>query len=325
VGGVLQVGLFGGYALRFAAQLAEEELRTAETLPEIARAAGKPYIVHSLYAPHDTEPIRVLRRARVPVLASLDIACRCAAAVSEWGQNRQRVPVEKRTLTPAPDAFSSAHQAGRSALLEPEARALVARYGIRVVNACVATTAEQARNAAIYNRLPVVMKLIAATIPHKTDAGAVRLGLHTLVDVERAFTELMQIAPDATGVLVSPMLPRPAAEVMVGARRDPQFGPIITIGTGGTNVEAAHDSVIRVLPIDADDARAAIRETTAGRVLANPRGRTPANLEGLVQVMLRLGDCIMANPEISDIELNPVFVDENDAVAVDARAFLLES
>src|SRR5262249_42421296 len=162
-------------------------------------------------------------------------------------------------------------------LVEPEARALVARYGIHVVNACVATTAEQARNAAVYNKLPVVMKLIAATVPHKTDAGAVRLGLKTLDEVEQAFIELMQIAPDAHGVLVSPMLPRPAAEVMVGARHDAQFGPIITIGSGGTNVEAAHDSVIRVLPIYADDARAAILETMAGRVLANPRGRAAAN------------------------------------------------
>ncbi len=325
VGGVLMVGLFGGYALRFAEQLGEAERQTAHALPEIARSSGKPLIVYSLYAAHDTEPLRNLRAAGVPVCASLDVACRCATALAEWGRNQQRTPPSARALHPATDGFSAAQQAGRSVLLEPEARALAARYGVRFVSACICATAEQARSAAARLGTPVVLKLIAATIPHKTDAGAVRLGLVTLEEVEQAFYELMRIARDATGVLVSPMLPRPVAEVLVGARRDPQFGPVLTVGMGGTAVEHVRDAVVRILPIDAREARAAVEETVVGRLLTEPRGRAPGNVDALIDLMLRLGDCIMANPEIAEIELNPVFVSERGAIAVDARAFLLEA
>ena len=324
VGGVLMVGLFGGYALRFAAQLAEEEDQTANALPEIARAAGKTLVVFSLYSDRDTTPLRLLREAEVPVWDSLDVACRCIAAASEWARFRKRAALPARALTAAPDVFSSAVQAGRTVLLEPEARGLVARYGVRLVHACVCPTAEDAKRAALHLGMPVVLKLIAASVPHKTDSGAVRLGVATLDEVERAFAQLMRIARDARGVLVSPLLPKPVEEVLVGARRDPQFGPLITVGAGGTAVELTRDVAIRLLPITPDEARAALAETAVARALTQPRGRAPANVDALIDVMLRLSDCLVANPEVAEIELNPVFVDEHTAVAVDARGFLTE-
>jgi acetate---CoA ligase (ADP-forming) len=324
VGGVLMVGLFGGYAIRFAAELAEEEKQTARALPEIARAANKPLVVFSLYSGRNTIPLQTLREEDVPVLDSLDVAARCAAALSEWARyNRRTVPPERR-VTAAPDAFNAAFQAGRSALLEPEARGLVARYGVRLAHACVCPTVDDAKRAALHLGMPVVLKLIAASVPHKTDFGAVRLDVSSIDEVERAFAELMSIAPDARGVLVSPQLPKPVAEVLVGARRDPQFGPVLTVGAGGTAVELARDVAIRLAPLTRAEARAALDETVVGKMLTQPRGRAPGNVEALIDVMLGLSDCILANPELAEVELNPVFVDENGAVAVDARGFLTE-
>jgi acetyltransferase len=318
------VGLFGGYALRFAAQLAEEENQTALALPEIARAAGKTLVVFSLYSGRDTTPLQTLREAEVPVLDSLDVACRCVAAASEWARFQKREALPARVLTAAPDAFSAAVQAGRAVLLEPEARGLIARYGVRLVHACVCPTVDDAKRAALHLGMPVVLKLIAASVPHKTDWGAVRLGVATLDDIERAFSELMRIARDARGVLLSPLLPKPVVEVLVGARRDQQFGPLITVGAGGTAVELTRDVAIRLLPITRAEACAALNETVLGRALVQPRGRAPANVDALVDVLLRLSDCLLANPEVAEIELNPVFVDEHTAVAVDARGFLTE-
>ena len=324
VGGVLMVGLFGGYALRFAARLAEEEEGTARALPEVARAAGKPLVVFSLYSGRNTTPLQMLRDAEVPVLDSLDVACRCVAATSEWARVQKRPAVPQSRFMAAPDAFSAAVQAGRTTLLEPEARGLVARYGVRLAHACVCPTVEDAKRASVHLGMPVVLKLIAASVPHKTEHGAVRLGVLTLEEVERSFHELMGIARDARGVLVSPLLPKPVAEVLVGARRDPQFGALITVGAGGTNVEQIRDVAIRLLPMTRAEARAALDDTVVGRMLAQPRGRTPANIDALIDVMLGLSDCVLANPEVAEIELNPVFVDEHSAVAVDARAFLAE-
>jgi acetyltransferase len=324
VGGVLMVGLFGGYAIRFAAQLAEEENRTARALPEIARAADKPLVVFSLYSGRNSTPLQTLREEEVPVLDSLDVACRCIAASSEWARFRKRVLPPDRRLTAAPDAFNAAFQAGRSALLEPEARGLVARYGVRLAHACVCPTVDDAKRAATHLGMPVVLKLIAASVPHKTDFGAVRLGVTSIDEVERSFAELMRVAPDARGVLVSPQLPKPVAEVLVGARRDPHFGAVLMVGSGGTAVELAGDVALRLAPVSRAEARCVLDETVVGRMLARPRGREAANIDALVDVMLAVSDCILANPELAEIELNPVFVDEHGAIAVDARAFLAE-
>ncbi len=322
VGGVLVVGLFGGYALRFSASLAQEEGDTAQRLAQQAAAAGKTLVVHSLYAAQPSEPLDVLRKARVPVVESLEIACRCIAAAAEQASYARPRVVPNCPRKPASKVPAAVRQEGRTTLLETEARQLLAQYGVPFVAAELCRS--EADVIAALQRLPVAvaLKIVAPGIAHKTDVGGVRLGITNPTDAARAFHQLMSLADDARGVLLSPMLERPLAEVLVGARRDPQFGPILTVGSGGTLAELQRAVSIRLLPIDRAEALAMLEETSVNQLLQGVRGSAPGNRVALIDVMLAVGDALLANDELADVEVNPVFVSDEDAIALDARAFL---
>lgn len=324
VGGVLVVGLFGGYALRFAAELAVEEAETAQELARIAATARKPLVVHSLYAGAESEPLRILRAARVPVQDSVEIACRCIAASAEWAHWRKRsaAPVN-RMLTGKPECFVTAREQGRTVLLEPEARGLVVEYGVQLVPARFCRTEAEVEAAMAAHPGNTVFKVVAPSLPHKTDAGGVALRIKSAAQAADTFRRMMSLARDAEGVLVAPMLPPPQVELLVGARRDAQFGPIVSLGSGGTTVELRRDVAVRLLPIDRAEVCAMLSETVAGRLLAGVRGQTTANRDALIELVRAVSDCLMANPELAELELNPVFVDAQDAMAVDVRAFLV--
>jgi acetyltransferase len=327
VGGVLVVGLFGGYALRFSPTLAREEEETAQQLARSAHKAGKTLVLHSMYAGHASEPLAMLRQAHVPVLESLDVACRCVAAAAEWGSRRNaRTAPALRNFTSGLDLLEIARAENRTLLLEPEARALVKRYGVPVVPArfCrnedeVLASMQELRGGA------AVLKVVAPGIVHKSDVGGVRAGIRQTGDAVRAFRGLMALDDDVRGVLLSPQLEPPLAEVLVGARRDPQFGPILMVGMGGTMVEWQRDVAIRLLPIDRADAEAMLSETALHSLLQGIRGKPAGQQDALIEIILGVGDALLANADVLDLECNPVFVDAVGAIAVDARAVLARS
>jgi acetate---CoA ligase (ADP-forming) len=324
VQGVLVVGLFGGYALRFSAALAEEEKETAQLLAQRARATGKTLVLHSMYAAFASEPLDTLRQARVPVLESLDVACRAVAAAAEWGECRHTRPLPDHVGCPsAADLLAAARAEGRTLLLEPEARRLVQRYGVPVVKARFCET-ESELSAAVQelDGAAAVLKVVAPSITHKSDVGGVRAGIRRPEDAVHAFRELMSLSADVCGVLVSPQLERPLVEVLVGARRDAQFGPILMVGLGGTLVEWQRDVAIRLLPVDREEVAAMLPETALATLLKGVRGRPAGDQAALIELILRVGETLLANAELMDIECNPVFVDADGAIAVDARAVL---
>jgi hypothetical protein len=122
--------------------------------------------------------------------------------------------------------------------------------------------------------------------------------------------------------LVMPMLERPVAEVLVGVRRDPSFGPILTVGVGGTMTELLADVALRVLPVTETDVRTMFDETRLGRLLAGWRGGPAADREALVRCILAFAEAAMAYPDVSEIEANPVFALRDRAFVVDVRAYL---
>lgn len=335
VGGVLVAGLFGGYAVRFAGELAEIETAAARTMAAAACGAGKPLIVHSLYASRRTEPLAVLRSHDVPVIASLETAARSIAALVA------PAPAEAVTaVAPEPDAKVSglaaatvraARADGRDTLLETEARLLAAAVGARIVPAIACARPEEAAAAARGFATPVVLKAVSPAAPHKTEAGAVEIGIGP-ADVAQAWTRIhtnverwaaAQGRPaDIRTILVSPMLPRPLAEVLIGVRRDPSFGPVLAVGTGGVRTELDRDFALRLLPASPRIVRDLLLATRAGALLRGFRGAPAADLDALVRIALAFADLLQICPDIAVIEANPVFAMADDAVAVDVRVTL---
>jgi acetyltransferase len=364
VGAVLVVGLFGGYAIRFAESLLDAEIHAATAMASIAREMGTALVVHSLYAARRTEPLRALTDAGVPVIESLDVACTCIAALTERGATLRRMAdtpnawvVGARRLEekirlggsslPIPGlrpdatagaevtrAISAARAERRTTLLETESRAMLAAFGAPLVPATFCPNAGAAAHAADVADRPVAIRVISPSAPHKTEAGGVRLNVEGGDAAATAFVETTEsvrrfvlqnnMPDDVRGVLVSPMQDRPVAELIVGVIRDPLFGPVLTVGAGGTAVEFLRDIAIRVLPVTADEVREMLSELRIGPVLHGIRGKEGADIPAIVDATLAVAAAAIENDSIAEIEVNPLFAYPDRCVALDTRAFLTD-
>ncbi|HUL30236.1 MAG TPA: acetate--CoA ligase family protein [Thermodesulfobacteriota bacterium] len=219
--------------------------------------------------------------------------------------------------------------ASRTLLNEMESKALLAEAGIPVVETKLATSKQEA--VAISKKLgfPVILKVVSPEITHKSDVGGVKLGLKTSKQVEAAYEEIRlavkQKYPHATfeGVSVQKMA-RPGTEVIIGMTKDAQFGPVLMFGLGGILVELLKDVSFRIVPLEKEDAREMIREIKSYPLLEGFRGSEPADVSILEEILLKLSRFVDANPEIKELDLNPVFAYREGAVAVDARVILEE-
>jgi acyl-CoA synthetase (NDP forming) len=216
---------------------------------------------------------------------------------------------------------------GRTILTEIEAKELLRHAGINVVETRLAVSKEQA--AAISQQLgfPVVLKIISADVLHKTDAGGVKLGLKTVVQVGKAWDEIMKSVkktfPDAKieGVSVQPMA-KPGVEVIIGISKDAQFGPVLMFGLGGIFVEIIKDVSFRIVPLLKRDAKEMVREIKGFPLLNGYRGSEPVDIVNLENLLLKVSEFVEKTPEIKELDLNPIFAYQDGAVAVDARVIL---
>jgi len=223
--------------------------------------------------------------------------------------------------------IDQARTQGRKILTEVESKQLLEEAGIPTAHARLATSRDAAVQAAREIGFPVVLKVVSPQITHKTDVGGVKLDLKSPEEVAAAFDEIMaaarRAAPDATvdGVSVQQMA-RPGIEVIVGVSTDPQFGPVIMFGLGGVLVEVLKDVSFRIIPIATRDARQMIREIKGFPLLEGYRGQDPADLAALESLLLRVSGFVEQQPEVSELDLNPVFAYKDGALAVDARIVL---
>ncbi|HKY59828.1 MAG TPA: acetate--CoA ligase family protein [Gemmatimonadota bacterium] len=332
VGGVLVTGLFGGYAIRFAEELAAEEAASANRMVEIARAAGKPIVVHTLYHAARTDPLRRLAAAGVPVLGSLETAARCLWAARERGRAIARSLPARVTGAAASVGPATPDPPRRAILTEPEIRELIAELGIPIVQATFCRTAEETAKAAERADGPVAVKVVSGSISHKSDAGGVALGVNGSHAARAAFERVTSAArahlearadrphPDIDGVTVSSMLPPPVAELIVGARRDPQFGPFLLLGAGGLTAEIEDDVAVRMLPVGPDEVEAMLDELRIAPVLRGFRGRPGVDRAALAALAVALASGLQSRPDLFTLEANPVFAYVDRAIAVDLRA-----
>jgi len=223
--------------------------------------------------------------------------------------------------------INQAIKEGRHALLEPEAKLVCMEYGIPVTKFKVAQDEAQAVEYANEIGFPVVLKIVSPDIIHKSDVGGVMINLKTPVDVQSAYRKILENVKKynanakIVGVLVQEMAPQ-STETIVGAIKDPQFGQTIMFGLGGIFVELLKDVNFRVAPINADDAKEMIVQLKAYPLLKGFRNSPPADIDALVNVLLSTSRLVMENPEIKELDLNPVLVYQSGARTVDARIIL---
>lgn len=349
VGVVLLVGLFGGYGIRFSPDLGEIEAEAARSMAATMRERGKGLVAHSQYAAHESAALGELRAAHVPVIGSLEAACRATTALHwrgawlatprRWSRRTAAGPRSDHTSEPTPPVVGrtagivkTALAERRATLTETEARTLLAAAGLAFEEAAVVRSAEEAAAATTNAGHPVAIKLLSRHIVHKTDAGGVVLNVddpaaahaafESVAANARSFAHANALPREDYAATVSPMLPPPVAELLIGAYRDPHLGPVLTVGAGGTWAEVLRDVAHRVLPVDADEVEAALGELKVHALLKGARGGRAVRLGGIVAAAEAVAECVMRLPSVVEVEVNPLFVYEERAVPVDARVVL---
>ncbi|MGQ9508773.1 MAG: acetate--CoA ligase family protein [Thermodesulfobacteriota bacterium] len=228
-----------------------------------------------------------------------------------------------RTLT----ILDQVRREGRKILSEFEAKRFLKQEGIPVVETRLSRTQKEAISIAQRLGFPVVLKISSPDIVHKSDFGGVRLSLKNVSEVKIAYKEIIEKTrknyPQATiqGVTIQKMA-RPGIEVIVGTSQDPQFGPVIMFGLGGLFVEILKDVSFRIIPISQKDAEEMVKEIKGYPLLSGYRGREPANISALVEVLLRVSRLIERYTEIKELELNPLFAYKDGVLGIDARIIL---
>jgi acetyltransferase len=335
VGGILVVGLFGGYGIRFAKDLARIEEKASHSFGKLMKEYRKPIIFHSLFNPMKPKALDILRDYDIPVYDSLDVASKCMAVLAQYGRYLKSPSIKSNFVMnwgacareKGVQIIKKAKNEGRSSLLEPEAKNLLDLHGAAVSHDCLAKTPEEAILFAKRSGGKMVLKIVSPDILHKSDANGVRLGLETDDQIRKAFNDIVKNArefnpkADIRGVLVSPMA-QAGVEVIIGTTIDDQFGPVIMYGLGGIMVEVIKDVAFRVLPISETEADQMIQDTRSHLILKGIRGNPPSDIDALKQLLVTCSDIIEAYPEIKEMDLNPVIVHSDGLMVVDARIIL---
>ncbi len=208
-------------------------------------------------------------------------------------------------------------------LTEFESKELLEEIGIQVPTQALTTSKEETIKAIEKIGFPIVLKLIAEDIIHKSDTGAVKLNLKSREDVEQAYDELISIpSQKEKKISVQKMADEPITELIIGMTTDPQFGPALMFGIGGILVELLEDVSFRIAPVTEYDCREMIKEIKGFPILDGYRGKPKADINAIVDVLMKISELVIKYEEIKEMDLNPVFIYEQGLICVDARIIL---
>ena len=212
-------------------------------------------------------------------------------------------------------------------LLETEAKELLREYGIPVPDFRLIKNEDEVSKITCEISFPLVMKIVSPDIIHKSDAGGVKVGIKNEKEGKLAYREIIFKAKKynkkakISGVIAYTMVPQ-GTEIIIGMMKDPHFGPVIMFGLGGIFVEILKDVSFRILPIEERDAEEMITEIKGYEILKGARGKPPRDIQAIKEVLMRISQLTMENPEINEIDLNPIFAFEKGLQVVDARIIL---
>ncbi|AJC22494.1 bifunctional acetate--CoA ligase family protein/GNAT family N-acetyltransferase [Pandoraea pulmonicola] len=277
---------------------------------------------------------RVCREAGLPTYDTPENAARAFLEAVNYRRNQALLMETPPSIPPgfAPDIarvraiVESAMREGRELLSEPEAKGVLAAYGVPVVETLVAQTPEQAGELAQGIGFPVAVKLVSPDITHKSDVGGVVLNIETAEQAREAACQIRKRAlaarPDArvTGYSVQRMANGAEAfELIVGVATDNVFGPVLLFGQGGTAVEVIADRTIGLPPLNLNLARDMVARARVSRLLAGYRNRPAADHDAIYLTLVKLSQLVCDVPEIAELDINPLFADAHGVLALDAR------
>jgi acetyltransferase len=300
---------------------------------------GKPILASWMGGDDVTTGEAILNRANIPTFAYPDTATRVFNYM--WRYNRRLSSLYETPSLPSGideesfkrfstgEMLANIRATGRTILTEYESKQVLAAYGIPTVPTRLARSADEAIKVAEEMGYPVVVKLNSETITHKTDVGGVRLDLANADEVryayetmERSVTEKFS-ADDFLGVTVQPMLKlNDGYELILGSSPDPQFGPVLLFGTGGTLVEVFKDRALGLPPLNTTLARRTMERTKIYKALKGIRGRDPVDMAALEDLMVRFSQLVVERRWIEEIDINPLFASSENLIALDARIVL---
>jgi acetyltransferase len=273
----------------------------------------------------------ILNRAGIPTFEYPDTAARAFDNMWRYTYNLRSI-YETPSLAGesgevhdrAREMLEEARDSGRTLLTEAESKNLLAAYGIPTTKTRVAEDAEEAADHAAEIGYPVVLKLHSETITHKTDVGGVELDLADADAVRVAFKRIRG-AVDATGfdgVTVQPMVSTQGYELILGSSLDPQFGPVVLFGSGGSLVEVYRDRALALPPLNTTLARRMMEETRIYQALKGVRGQEPVDEAELERLLVLFSQLVVEQPWIKEIDINPLLASSEGLLALDARVVL---
>ncbi len=308
--------------------------QVAECIIEGAKASKKPVLASWTGGARVQEGRNLFANSKVAHFNTPETAVNAFAFLANYAQNQillKQIPSPSAELA-QPDVEGSrliierVLSEGRQVLTTQESKAILAAFHIPVTQTIKVSSAKDAMIAAETLRFPVVLKVNMAEFSHKSDIGGVRLNINSVQDVSRNYKEMedaiKQLHPEITevGMTVEPMFrSKSGRELMIGVVRDPVFGPAISFGLGGTMVEILKDNAVALPPLNAYMVEQMIAKTKAAKYLETFRQLPAANKKALIDVLLNISTMVSELPEILELDINPLIVDEHGVMAVDAR------
>ncbi len=317
----------------FTPQAGSEAIETVEAMARLSQGQPKPIVASFMGAASIGPALELLNHYRIPNYPFPErgvAALRAMATQREWSERPvgtyPRFDVDTERVK---QVFARVREQGRVALGEIEAREVIEAYGMRLPQSRLARSPEEAAQIASDIGFPVVMKISSPDILHKSDIGGVKVGVGSASEARDAY-ELIEYrarkySRDAEiwGVLVQEMVPK-GREVLVGMVRDPQFGPLIAFGLGGIYVEVLQDVAFRLAPVSQEEVHEQVQSIRTFPLLRGVRGEPPADIPKAEEIVLRASQLVTDFPEIVEMDINPLVVNNQGqgAVVLDARIIL---
>ncbi len=316
--------------------------QTAEALKPYSAIEGKPVLASWMGGSTIAAGEDILNRAGISTFEYPDAAARAFSYMWKYSDNLQTL-YETPTFSAAADEgenapdrervaeiIDAARAEGRTILTEAESKEVLACYGIPTIPMTIAETEEDAVKAADEMGYPVVVKIHSETITHKTDVGGVKLNLKNADAVRDAYTSIRDAVhrvatpADFLGVSVQPMIKLDGYEVIIGSSIDPQFGPVMLFGTGGSLVEVYRDSALALPPLTSTLANRMMAKTKIFTALKGVRGQPPVDITALEELLVRYSQMITEQKWIKETDINPLLASPERLLALDARIVLFE-
>lgn len=329
-----------GICVIYTPQAVAEPTEIARSIVDLCESRGSSQnkTILTSFMGHDAveEANRVFTQNSIPTYSTPEQAIRTYHYMYQYKRNLEQLYETPEELPvdvtpprrPLMTIMRNVATENRELMNEAEAKTFLELYNLPVVKTRVARTEDEAALLANQLGYPVVLKILSPQIVHKTDASGVILDIHNEDEVRSAFNRIMQAAKEydpkaqVMGATIQTMVKKHGYEVIIGAKADPLFGPVILFGMGGVGVELFKDFAIGIPPLNQTLARRMMEKTKVYQLLKGYRNVPPANIKLLEEILVRFSQMLVDFPQLKEVDINPLFIDEKEAVTLDARIII---